>query len=89
MNWLMLFDTHREAVQRALTAEHTIANLEDTIELLSKTIGELKDRQVAPAPADVPSLLESFRDNFLVEEPWPDNKVPDNAWLTPSYETKG
>lgn len=69
-----LFSDYRDAVQRIYTLEQEI--------LKQRVIIEQYERTPAHIPA-VDSLLKEFQDMILAEQPYPDNKVPESAYLTP------
>ena len=72
-----LFSEYRDAVRKIHDLEQEILKQRLIIEQYEKL------------PAQVPtmdSLLKEFQDVILSERPYPDNKVPESAYLTPSGE---
>ena len=70
-----LFSDYRDAVQRIYQLEQEILKQRMVIERLEKTT------QVTPTSVD--SLLKEFQDMILAEQPYPDGKIPESAYLTP------
>jgi len=77
MALIWLFSEYRDAVQK-------IHMLEQEILKQRLIIDQLEKPQVSPFSVD--SLLKDFQDVILSERPYPDNKVPESAYLTPSGE---
>ena len=73
---IWLFSEYRDAAQKILRLEREILKQKLTIEQLEKL-------QTQPIPT-VDNLLKEFSDLILAEQPYPDNKVPESAYLTPS-----
>ena len=49
-----------------------------------KTIIATLEAALASRPAvDPMSLVSQFNEQILVDQPYPDGKIPDNVWLTP------
>lgn len=75
-NLVWLFSGYREAIQKIQDQELEILKLKLVIDQLSKTMP-------TTSPASVESLLKEFQDMILSEQPYPDGKIPENAYLTP------
>ena len=78
MALIWLFSEYRDAVQKIHMLEQEILKQRLIIDQLS-----------APSQSStvsVDSLLKDFQDVILSERPYPDNKVPESAYLTPSGE---
>ena len=72
-----LFSDYRAAVQKIYDLEQEILKQRLVIEQYEK---------LPPQIPTVDSLLKDFQDVILAERPYPDNKVPESAYLTPSGE---
>lgn len=73
-NLVWLFREHREVYQEVERLRRVVDDLERQLALAS-----LPSAEVAG------DFLKQYVDSILVEEPYPDNKIPDVAWLTPGY----
>ena len=76
---IWLFSDYRNAVSRISQLEQEIHTLRAIIEQYEK-----HERHDRTAPASVDALLKEFQDMILAEQPYPDNKIPESAYLTPS-----
>ena len=71
---IWLSSEYRDAITKIYNLEQEIIRQRAVIEHLEKL--------VKPIPT-VDSLLKEFQDMILVEQPFPDNKIPESAYLTP------
>ena len=71
---IWLSSEYRDAITKIYNLEQEIIRQRVVIEHLEKL--------VKPIPT-VDSLLKEFQDMILVEQPFPDNKIPESAYLTP------
>ena len=76
-----LFSDYRDAVQRIYQLEQEILKQRMTIEQLEKL--EKYEKLDRTVPTSVDSLLKEFQDMILAEQPYPDGKIPESAYLTP------
>lgn len=73
-------------LERALRAEMRLAERDAVVADLSLQLSEAKALALAvPRTPDLPALFDALKVSGFSEEPFPDGKVPDNVWLTPSY----
>ena len=70
-----LFSDYRDAVAQIYRLEQEILMQRMMIERLEKT--------TQATPTSVDSLLKEFQDMILAEQPYPDGKIPESAYLTP------
>ena len=82
-NIVWLFPAHRIMAQRARDFEERAKSMEVLAEQLQSRVAELETRVTQGSGDDFESFFKNFRDNILAEQPYPDNKIPENAWLTP------
>lgn len=73
MTWLFMFREHRRLYERCRELERQVAQLTEQCEKLSAT------------PPQAEEIVTMLRDHVFAEQPWPNNTVPDPAWLTPPY----
>ena len=71
---IWLSSEYRDAITKIYNLEQEIIRQRVVIEHLEKL--------VKPTPV-IESLLKEFQDMILVEQPFPDNKIPESAYLTP------
>lgn len=70
-----LFPAHREAQAR-------IAFLEQQLEIAHRALVEGQSAQ------NVAQWMTEYAEKVLTEQPFPDGKVPENAWLTPASDPR-
>ena len=75
-NLVWLFSEHRLVVQQN-------AELQRAIEGLARQL-EAALARVNVGGSDVTSMLQNFQDQILVDEPFKDNRIPEDAYLTPA-----
>ena len=71
-----LFSEYRDLVARNYALAQELLRLQAVIEQYEK----LPTQSVSTS---VDSLLKEFQDMILAEQPYPDNKIPESAYLTP------
>lgn len=82
-NIVWLFPAYRRQEQRARELEERAKSMEVLAERLQLRVAELEHQLLQTGGSTFENFFKGFRDNILSEEPYPDNKIPDNAWLTP------
>jgi hypothetical protein len=75
----MLFETHRKLYEQCQTLKHALAEKDKVVHDLEL---QLSARPIVP-PDNFISVFRQFQEEVLGDQPYPDNKVPEAAWLTP------
>jgi len=70
-----LFADYRNAVLKIQDLEREV--------LKQRVLIEMYERAPTTPPTSVDSLLKEFQDMILSEQPYPDGKIPEHAYLTP------
>ena len=83
MSWLFVLSSYRSMYEENIRKDVRLAELERSLQDLTRQLEAAETRRdVAP---DISSLIQEFRDHVLDEQPFPDNEIPENMFLTPSY----
>ena len=79
-NLVWLFQAHRDLYHENVELKALLVSKDHTIETLEIAL------RTQP---DMTSVLKDFQDRVLTDQPYPDGKVPDDAWLTPGDNDRG
>ena len=83
MSWLFVLSSYRSMYEENIRKDVRLAELERSLQDLTRQLEAAETRRdVAP---DISSLIQEFRDHVLDEQPFPDNEIPENMFLTPPY----
>ena len=74
-NLVWMFQEHRDL-------SRTCTQLLQEIQIRDRVISDL-EQQLTVKPTLDPASLKELTEQLFQDEPYPDNAIPDNVWLTP------
>ncbi len=86
LSWLLMFRAHRDLWERLVLAEARLAETERLNAELTHFLAQARSEPAeAPPAAALEALFSDFQEHALSEVPFPEGKIPEEAFLTPPY----